>query len=98
MIRQVESDLPKLLVYTNIQPEWYKKPKGWEELDKWFFSFANLHYAPFARFEYNNIKDTLLVTDTVLLAKHPTHLFWITMYEKLMIDVKQKRKSQMLVN
>ena len=98
MIRQVESYLPKLLVYTNIQPEWYKKPKGWEELDKWFFSFANLHYAPFARFEYNNIKDTLLVTDTVLLAKHPTHLFWITMYEKLMIDVKQKRKSQMLVN
>ncbi|MGD0036164.1 MAG: glycosyltransferase family 39 protein [Bacteroidota bacterium] len=82
MIRQVETSFPKLLVYTNIQPEWYKKPKGWEELDKWFFSFANLHYIPFARFEYNNIKDTLLITDTNRLLRKPTHLFWITMYEK----------------
>jgi 4-amino-4-deoxy-L-arabinose transferase-like glycosyltransferase len=82
MIRQVESTSPKLLIYTNVQPEWYKKPKGWEELDKWFFSFTKLHYIPFTRFEYENIKDTLLITDQALLLKKPTHLFWITMYEK----------------
>lgn len=82
MIQQVESALPKILVFTNIQPEWYKKPKGWEELDKWFFSFAKLHYTPIARFEYNSIKDTLLITDTNSLLKKPTHVFWITIYEK----------------
>ena len=90
MIQQIESYFPKLLVYSNIQPEWYKKPKGWEELDKWFFSYAKLHYVSFARFEYNNIKDTLLVTDTDRLLKRPTHLFWITIYEKRITDVKQK--------
>ena len=90
MIQQIESSFPKLLVYSSIQPEWYKKPKGWEELDKWFFSFANLHYAPFARFEYNNIKDTLLITDTDRILKKPTHLFWITIYKKLLTDDKQK--------
>lgn len=82
MVHQVEAASPKLLVYTNIQPEWYKKPKGWEELDKWFFSFAKLHYVPCARFEYNNIKDTLLITDTNSILKKPTHVFWITMYKK----------------
>ena len=82
MIRQVESASPKLLVYTNIQPEWYQKPKGWEKLDTWFFSFAKLHYIPCTRFEYNNIKDTLLVTDPTLLLKKPTHVFWISIYEK----------------
>ena len=82
MIRQVESSSPKLLVYTNIQPQSYKKPKGWEELDKWFFHFANLHYTLSARFEYLNATDTLLVLDPGLLTKPPTHLFWISIYEK----------------
>ena len=83
MIQQIEAASPKLLIYTNIQPEWYKKPKGWEELDKWFFSYAKLHYTPIARFEYHNIQDTLLITDTINLLKKPTHLFWITIYEKI---------------
>jgi hypothetical protein len=82
MMHQVESASPKLLIYTSIQPDWYKKPKGWEELEKWFFSFAKLHYTPIARFEYYNIKDTLLVTDIDSLLKKPAHLFWITIYEK----------------
>jgi hypothetical protein len=82
MIQQIESALPKLLVYTQVQPEWYKKSKGGEELDKWFFDFARSHYIPIARFEYFNIKDTLLITDPVLLQNKPTHLFWITIYEK----------------
>jgi hypothetical protein len=82
MMHQVESASPKLLIYTNIQPEWYKKPKNLEELDEWFFSFAKLHYVPIARFEYYNIKDTLLITDTNRLLKKPTHLFWITIYKK----------------
>jgi hypothetical protein len=82
MIHQVESTAPKLLIFTHITPEWYEKSKSWKELDKWFFSFAKLHYLPFARFEYNNIKDTLLITDTNSLLKKPTHIFWITIYEK----------------
>ncbi len=82
MMHQVESASPKLLIYTNIQPEWYKKPKSLEELDKWFFGFAKLYYTPVARFEYRNIKDTLLITDANSLLKKPTHLFWITIYEK----------------
>jgi hypothetical protein len=82
MIRQIESASPQLLVYTSIQPEWYKKPQGWEKLDKWFFDFVQLHYTLTARFEYHNIKDNLLVTDPVLLINHPTHLFWISFYEK----------------
>jgi hypothetical protein len=82
MIRQIESSFPKLLIYTNISPEWYKKPRGWEELDKWFFNFAKVRYTLTARFEYLNMKDTVLVTDPVLLSKHPTHLFWISIYEK----------------
>jgi len=80
MMHQVESALPKILIFTNIQPGWYKKPKGWEELDNWFFSFAKLHYTLFARFEYFH-NDTLLITDTSSLLNKPTHLFWITMYE-----------------
>jgi hypothetical protein len=82
MIQQVESASPQLLVYTNIQPEWYKKPKGWEELDKWFFYFAQSHYTLIVRFEYLNIKDTLLITNPILLTKKSTHLFWISIYEK----------------
>jgi 4-amino-4-deoxy-L-arabinose transferase-like glycosyltransferase len=82
MIHQVESTAPKLLIFTHITPEWYEKSKSWKELDKWFFSFAKLYYVPFARFEYNNIKDTLLITDTNNLLKKPTHIFWITIYEK----------------
>jgi hypothetical protein len=82
MMHQVESASPKLLIYTNIQPEWYEKPKSLEELDNWFFNFAKLHYTPISRFEYYNNKDTLLITDPALLLKKPTHLFWITIYEK----------------
>jgi 4-amino-4-deoxy-L-arabinose transferase-like glycosyltransferase len=82
MMGQVESALPKLLIYTNIQPEWYKKPNNWKELEKWFFSYVKLHYTPIARFEYYNIRDTLLITDTNGLLKKPTHVFWISMYEK----------------
>lgn len=81
MIRQIELSSPKLLVYTNTQPEWYKKPKNWDELNKWFFDFVQSHYTLTARFEYFNIKDTLLVTDPVSLTKHSTHLFWISFYE-----------------
>ncbi len=82
MMRQVESAFPKLLIYTNIEPEWYKKRKGSEELDKWFFRFAKSNYPIIARFEYNNIKDTLLITDTHSLLKKPTHVFWISIYKK----------------
>ena len=82
MIRQIESSSPVLLVYTKVQPEWYKNPKGWEELDKWFYAYVQLHDTLTARFEYLNVKDTLLVTDPAMLAKHPTHLFWISFYER----------------
>ena len=82
MMRQVESVSPKLLIYTNIQPEWYKKSKILEELDEWFFSYAKSNYKSVARFEYLNINDTLLITNPILLTKKPTHLFWITLYEK----------------
>jgi hypothetical protein len=80
MIRQVESTAPKLLIFTHVIPEWYKKSKGEEELNRWFFSFAKSHYTPIARFEYV-YNDTLLVTDPALLLKEPTHLFWISIYE-----------------
>jgi hypothetical protein len=82
MMHQIESASPKLLIYTNIQPECYKKPKDWEELDTWFFHYVQLHYSLTARFEYNNIKDTLLVTGAENLLKEPTHVFWITIYKK----------------
>jgi hypothetical protein len=81
MMHQVESVTPKLLIYTNIQPEWYKKPKCMEELDEWFMNYSKLYYTMVARFEYNNIADTLLITDTKNLSMKPTHLFWITIYE-----------------
>jgi hypothetical protein len=81
MIHQVESTAPKLIIFTHVTPEWYKRPKCWEELDKWFFSFAKLYYTPIARFEYNNLKNTLLITDANSLLRKPTHLFWITIYE-----------------
>jgi len=82
MIHEVESYRPRLLVYTNLQPESYKKPVGWEKLDSWFFNFTKSHYTLTVRFEYLNIRDTLLVTDPILLAKKPTHPFWISMYEQ----------------
>jgi 4-amino-4-deoxy-L-arabinose transferase-like glycosyltransferase len=81
MMHQVEAVSPKLLIYTNIQPEWYKKSKILEDLDKWFFGYAESKYTVIARFEYDNIKDTLLITDTNSLLKKPTHIFWITLYE-----------------
>ncbi len=82
MMHQVESASPKLLIYTSIQPEWYKKPKNLEELDEWFMSYAKSNYTLIARFEYDNIIDTALVTDNESLLMKPTHLFWITVYEK----------------
>jgi 4-amino-4-deoxy-L-arabinose transferase-like glycosyltransferase len=82
MMHQVESVSPKLLIYTNIQPEWYKKSKILEELDEWFFDYAKSNYTIIARFEYFNIYDTLLITNPILLTKKPTHIFWITLYEK----------------
>ena len=81
MIHQVESAAPKLLIFTHITPEWYQKSKGRVELNKWFFNFANSHYTPIARFEYFHT-DTSLVTDPALLLKEPTHLFWISIYER----------------
>lgn len=82
MMQQVESKAPKLLVYTRLQPEWYKKSRGMEELDSWFFQYAKSHYTPVARFEYFNIWDTLFVSDPVRLESKPTHLFWISLYER----------------
>jgi hypothetical protein len=81
MIHQIESTAPKLLVYTHIQPEWYQKSKGEKEINKWFFNFAESHYIPIARFEYSNSNDTVLITDPTLIMTHPTHLFWISIYE-----------------
>ena len=82
MIHQIESTTPRILVYTHILPQWYKKSKGEEEINKWFFNFARLHYAPIARFEYSNSNDTVLITEPVRLIKEPAHLFWISIYER----------------
>ena len=82
MMRQVESASPKVLVFTRVQSESGKRSNEWEALDDWFFNFANLQYTLTARFEYLNINDTTLITDPVLLKKKPTHLFWISIYEK----------------
>jgi hypothetical protein len=83
MIRQVESTSPKLLVYNQIQPEWYRKSKSMEEIDKWFFNYAEANYSLIARFEYFNLSDTLLVTDPNLLMKGPTHVCWVSIYDKM---------------
>jgi 4-amino-4-deoxy-L-arabinose transferase-like glycosyltransferase len=80
MIHQVESTSPKLLIYTHVLPEWYKKSKGEEEINKWFFNFARSHYTPIARFEYF-CDDTLLITDAAQMQKMPTYFYWISIYE-----------------
>jgi hypothetical protein len=82
MIKQVESAFPKVLVFNQVQSEMGKKSNEWETLNDWFFNFAKSYYTLTARFEYLNINDTLLITDPVLLTKKPTHLFWISIYEK----------------
>jgi 4-amino-4-deoxy-L-arabinose transferase-like glycosyltransferase len=83
MSKQIETSLPAMLVYTNIQPdENQKKPPNWEALDVWFFHVAEVHYTLTARFEYQNINDTLFVSDPGQLQKRPTHMFWISIYEK----------------
>ncbi|MGD0589225.1 MAG: glycosyltransferase family 39 protein [Bacteroidota bacterium] len=81
MIRQVESAAPKLLVYTHTILDYFEKSKGQKELDEWFFGFAKSHYNPIARFEYIH-DDTLLITDPTLMLNMPTHLFWISIYER----------------
>lgn len=81
MIQQIESARPKLLIYTNLHPEWYTKPKNWEELDKWFFSYVKSSYIPIVRFEYLNMSDTLLIADDAKLMKKPSHTFWISIYK-----------------
>jgi hypothetical protein len=81
MIHQIESAHPKLLIYTNMLPEWYKRPEKWEELDNWFFGFAKSHYIPILRFEYYSINDTSLITDPATLLKKPSHIYWISIYE-----------------
>ena len=81
MIHQVESVTPKLLVYTHTTLEYCEGSQGQEELDKWFFNFTKLHYSPIARFEYL-YNDTLLITDSTQMVKKPTHLFWISIYER----------------
>jgi 4-amino-4-deoxy-L-arabinose transferase-like glycosyltransferase len=82
MISQVESAYPKLLVYTHFIPDWYSKPRGETELNKWFFDYSKTHYNPIVRLEYNSSSDTLLIKDPILLLQEPTHLFWITIYKK----------------
>jgi 4-amino-4-deoxy-L-arabinose transferase-like glycosyltransferase len=82
MMHQVESASPKILVFTRVQSESGKRSAEWEALEDWFFNFAGAQYTLTARFEYLNITDTVLVTDPVLLAKKPAHLFWISIYEK----------------
>jgi hypothetical protein len=82
MIRQIESATPKLLVFTHVIPEWYKKSRGEEELNKWFFSFTKSKYTQIARFEYTSSTDTVLITDPNLIQNTPTHYFWISVYEK----------------
>lgn len=82
MIQQIESVAPRILVYTHILPEWYKKSKGEKEINKWFFNYIKSRYIPIARFEYFCDNDTLLITNPNLLTKEPTHLHWISIYEK----------------
>jgi hypothetical protein len=81
MIHQVESATPKLLIFTQVIPEWYSISNGEKEINKWFFNFAKLHYTQIARFEYSNSEDTVLITDPTLITRKPTHLFWISIYE-----------------
>jgi hypothetical protein len=61
--------------------DYYENSKGQKELDKWFFGFTKSHYNPIARFEYLS-DDTLLITDPTLMLKKPTHVFWISIYER----------------
>ena len=81
MMRQVDSAAPKLLVYTHTTLNYFEKSKGQKELDEWFFRYAKMHYTPIARFEYL-YDDTLLLTDPARMLKMPTHLFWISLYER----------------
>jgi len=81
MFRQVESVAPKLLIYTHTQLDYYEKSQGQKEIDAWFNDFARSHYTPVARFEYF-CDDTLLITDPIQMQQKPTHIFWISMYEK----------------
>ena len=81
MIHQVEKAVPKLLIYTHTTLDYFEKSKGQKDLDDWFLGFAKSHYNPIARFEYL-YDDTLLITDPKRMLKMPTHLFWISMYER----------------
>jgi hypothetical protein len=82
MIHQVESAMPKLLVFTQVKPEWYKKTTGEMELTAWFSHFTKVQYISTARFEYSSSDDTVLITNPTLLVNKPTHIFWISMYER----------------
>jgi hypothetical protein len=82
MIRQVESATPKLLVFTHVIPEWYTKSNGEKEIDNWFFNFAKLQYTQIVRFEYSSSDDTTLITNPDCIPNKPTHLFWISIYER----------------
>jgi 4-amino-4-deoxy-L-arabinose transferase-like glycosyltransferase len=82
MIHQIVSAKPKLLVFTHVVPEWYGKSKGELEINTWFFPYADSLYLPVARFEYSTSTDTMLITDPSRLAGEPTHMFWISVYEK----------------
>jgi hypothetical protein len=81
MFRQVETAVPKLLIYTHTMIDYYDKSQGQKELNKWFLDYTKLHYTPIARFEYY-CDDTLLITDSTLVQKMPTHFFWISIYER----------------
>ncbi|MFH0990711.1 MAG: glycosyltransferase family 39 protein [bacterium] len=83
MIKQIESSTPKLLIFTQLQPEWYQQPLGEQQLHAWFFRYAESLYKPSVRFEYTpGSNDTLLITEPHDLMNRSKHHYWITIYER----------------
>lgn len=84
MIREIESGAPKLLVYTHVLPEWYKKFEAEERLLQWLWAFTDKHYKLLARLEYTpggNLPQFL--TEETALSKKPQQVYWLSIYERI---------------
>jgi hypothetical protein len=83
-IREVESSQPRVLLYTQVLPTWYRVSEKVERILNWYQHYSSASYRLRARYEWTPGRNTLrLITDPDSLRMPPTQMYYTNIHERI---------------
>lgn len=81
-VHEIESTSPRVLLYTQVLPEWYKVSEKVDRLLGWYRSYADDRYRLRARYEWTPGRNTpRLISDPDSLQLRPEQIYYVNIHE-----------------